>query len=192
MPYRELDESNIISTIERLKARISERFPGSGLSKVADKLTRIGNEVLDTVAYLGAPNYAVRIPVVIAIILIIVIAGIAMVKTRGDLTGWGSIESGISNVVFVGIAVNFLLGIETKVKRRRALRIIHQLRSVAHVVDMHQLTKDPERLTSPAPDTQSSPRATMTPCKLGRISRLLQRDAVGDEQACRAARPAFQ
>jgi hypothetical protein len=91
-----------------------------------------------------------------------------MAKTRGDLTGWGSIESGISNVVFVGIAINFLLSIETKVKRRRALRMIHQLRSVAHVVDMHQLTKDPERLTSPAPDTQSSPERTMTPAQLGR------------------------
>jgi len=168
MPYRELDESNIINTIDRLKARISERFPGSGLSKVADELTRIGNEVLETVGYLGAPNYAVRIPVTIAIVLIMVIAGIAMVKTKGDLTGWGSIESGISNVVFVGIAINFLLSIETKVKRKRALIMIHQLRSVAHVVDMHQLTKDPERLTSPAPDTQSSPERTMTPVQLGR------------------------
>jgi hypothetical protein len=46
--------------------------------------------------------------------------------------------------------------------------MIHQLRSVAHVVDMHQLTKDPERLTSPAPDTQSSPERTMTPVQLGR------------------------
>jgi hypothetical protein len=34
--------------------------------------------------------------------------------------------------------------IETRVKRRRALRAIHELRSIAHVIDMHQLTKDPE------------------------------------------------
>jgi hypothetical protein len=168
MPYRELDQDNILKTIERLRARISERFPDSGLSKVADELTRVGHEVLETVAYLGTPNYSVRIPVTIGIILIVLVAGIAMAKTRGDLTGWGTIESGISNVVFVGIAINFLLSIETKVKRRRALRMIHQLRSVAHVVDMHQLTKDPERLTSPAPDTQSSPERTMTPAQLGR------------------------
>ena len=83
-----------------------------------------------------------------------------MVKTKGDLTGWGSIESGISNVVFVGIAINFLLSIETKVKRKRALIMIHQLRSVAHVVDMsvlYQVAEDAleriiQRLDSTQPD----------------------------------------
>ena len=170
MPYRELDQANIITTIEKLKARISERFPGSGLSKVADELVRIGNEVLVTVKYLGEPNWAIRIPVTIAILLIVVLAGIAMTKANpsADLSGWGTIESGISNVVFVGIAIVFLLSIETKIKRRRALRMIHQLRTVAHVVDMHQLTKDPERLTSPVPDTESSPERTMTSVQLGR------------------------
>jgi len=170
VPYRELDQANIMTTIEKLKARISERFPGSGLSKVADELVRIGNEVLVTVKYLGEPNWAIRIPVIIAILLIVVLAGIAMTKANpsADLSGWGTIESGISNVVFVGIAIVFLLSIETKIKRRRALRMIHQLRTVAHVVDMHQLTKDPERLTSPAPDTESSPERTMTSVQLGR------------------------
>lgn len=170
MPYRELDQDSILTTIDRLKARISERFPGSGLSKVADELTRIGSEVLETVAYLGAPDYSIRIPVTIAIVLIIVLAGIAMwITSRAlDQPGWGTIESGISNIVFVGIAISFLLSIETKVKRRRALRMIHLLRSIAHVVDMHQLTKDPERLTSPVPDTESSPQRTMTSVQLGR------------------------
>ena len=101
MAYRELDETNILTTVERLKARISERFPGSGLSKVADELIRIGNEVHETVAYLGAPDYAVRIPVTIAIVLIVVLAGVAMGITSRSLEqpGWGTIESGISNIV---------------------------------------------------------------------------------------------
>jgi hypothetical protein len=38
--------------------------------------------------------------------------------------------------------------VESRVKRRRALAMLHQLRSLAHIVDMHQLTKDPERLMS--------------------------------------------
>ena len=36
-----------------------------------------------------------------------------------------------------------------------ALRALHQFRSLAHIVDMHQLTKDPERLMSPQPHTPS-------------------------------------
>lgn len=169
VPYRELSEANILHTLERLELRISERFPASGLSNVATELKRVGAEVSETVAYLGAPSRTVRIPVTIAIIVLIVIAGIAMGKANPAAgVDWGTIESGISNIVFLGIAVNFLLGIETRIKRRRALKVIHELRSVAHVVDMHQLTKDPERLTSVAPDTESSPKRTMTAAQLGR------------------------
>ena len=32
-----------------------------------------------------------------------------------------------------------------RAQRQRMLRLLHQLRSLAHVVDMHQLTKDPEQ-----------------------------------------------
>ncbi len=60
------------------------------------------------------------------------------------------VEAGINDLVFLGIAIYFLASIEGRLKRRTALRRIHQLRSIAHIVDMHQLTKDPEYLTAPA------------------------------------------
>jgi hypothetical protein len=78
------------------------------------------------------------------------------------------VESGVNDLVFLGIAVYFLLSIEARLKRRVALRRIHQLRSIAHIVDMHQLTKDPERLLVPRDDTASSPKRTMTRAELGR------------------------
>jgi hypothetical protein len=78
------------------------------------------------------------------------------------------IESGINDIVFVGIAVYFLLTIESRLKRRRALGVLHQLRSLAHVVDMHQLTKDPGRLLSSEPSTPSSPEREMSQPELGR------------------------
>ena len=39
---------------------------------------------------------------------------------------------------------------------------------MAHIVDMHQLTKDPERLLQGGPATPSSPRRTMSSFELGR------------------------
>ena len=174
MPYRQLDEANILRTLERLKLRISERFPGSGLSKVADELIVVGKEVTETVAYLQQPNWVVRVPVGIAIVLMLVLvfALTATVRLPTEMRGLGELiqlmNDGINNIVFLGIAIFFLLTIETKLKRKRALRTIHELRSLAHVVDMHQLTKDPERLGSDAPDTASSPERTMTPAQLGR------------------------
>ena len=57
---------------------------------------------------------------------------------------------------------------ENRIKRNRALIAIHELRAMAHIVDMHQLTKDPERLMSPREDTPSSPERVMSAPELGR------------------------
>ena len=174
MPYRQLDEANILRTLERLKARIAERFPGSGLSKVADELIVVGKEVSETAIYLREPNYLIRVPVGIAIALMVMLVAILVVTvpwpTRlRDLDQLNQLaNTGINNIVFLGIAIFFLVTIETRLKRNRALKTIHELRSLAHVVDMHQLTKDPERLGSDAPDTASSPERTMSPTQLGR------------------------
>lgn len=174
MRYRQLDDASILQTLERLKLRIAERFPGSGLSRVADELIVVGREVTETVNYLRRPNYLIRIPVVIAIVLMLSLVVLIIVRVPwrtqpSDLDQVNSLASnGINNIGFLGIAIFFLLTIETKLKRKRALRMIHELRSLAHVVDMHQLTKDPERLGSDAPDTASSPERTMSPTQLGR------------------------
>ena len=40
----------------------------------------------------------------------------------------------------------FLVTLEVRLKRRRALAAIHELRAMAHIIDMHQLTKDPDRI----------------------------------------------
>ena len=62
----------------------------------------------------------------------------------------------------------FLVTAETRIKRRRALKAIHELRALAHVIDMHQLTKDPERLVARLRETASSPKHNLTPAELGR------------------------
>lgn len=56
------------------------------------------------------------------------------------------IETVINDVVFAGLAVFFLIAVPERLERARVLRLLHRLRSLAHVIDMHQLTKVPERL----------------------------------------------
>jgi hypothetical protein len=58
--------------------------------------------------------------------------------------------------------------IEARIKRRRAQRAIHELRSIAHIVDMHQLTKDPELVMVRDQGTASSPRRTFSKFELAR------------------------
>jgi hypothetical protein len=165
--YRELDDAKIGQTLERLRRRIGERFPESGLSRVCEELIVVSRETKECVAYLRSPIWPVRIGVAVAIAGMLVVLVMAA-RAQGLPGGWSELDSAKNSVVFLGVAAFFLTSIEPRLKRRRALKVVHQIRSLAHVIDMHQLTKDPERLLSPEPDTSSSPARTMTPLELGR------------------------
>jgi hypothetical protein len=51
-----------------------------------------------------------------------------------------AVESAVQDMVFMGVGIFFLATLESRVKRRRALRQLRELRALAHIVDMHQLT----------------------------------------------------
>jgi hypothetical protein len=78
------------------------------------------------------------------------------------------VESTINDIVFAALAVFFLASIPSRQRRRRSLAALYRLRSLAHVIDMHQLTKDPERLRPDFPTTDVSPKVELTADELGR------------------------
>lgn len=177
MTFRTLDAGEILKTLERLTQRIEERFPGSGLGKVARELHGIGRECAAGAVSLGRPNWPLRLGTTAVGVLAFIAIVWGLVRTArlvdpaqgiGVDDYFSAIESVINEMVFLGIGVWFLASIEGRVKRRAALQQLHGLRAIAHVVDMHQLTKDPDRLLAPAPDTNSSPRRTMRRDELGR------------------------
>lgn len=54
------------------------------------------------------------------------------------------IESLVNDIIFAALAIWFAFSFETRRKRHIVHGLISQLRSLAHVIDMHQLTKDPD------------------------------------------------
>ena len=64
-------------------------------------------------------------------------------------------EAAANLLVLAIAAVFFLIRIEERWKRREALAALDEIRSIAHVIDMHQLTKDPSAMSLNA--TASSP-----------------------------------
>lgn len=146
---RRLDEDKIIETAERLRLRIEERFPEAGLATVARTLCEITRETQATVRWIARPNYLLRI--CIWIVLLAAVAGLVLVALhiRPDegaleLVNFIQIsEAGVNDLIFVSVAVIFLMSLESRGKRQRVIRALNQLRTVAHVIDMHQLTKDP-------------------------------------------------
>jgi len=60
------------------------------------------------------------------------------------------------------------VSLEMRIKRRRSLSDLHRFRSIAHVIDMHQLTKDPSTILGGGRPTASSPKRTMSRFELTR------------------------
>jgi hypothetical protein len=174
MTYRALDTEAILITCTRLTARIDERFRGAGLSKVAQELLAVAGETRQRIADIRKPRRSIRVYVglVIALMLAIVVGvSVSLPLSSSKLELFPLlqvIESAINDVIFLGVAVFFLVSLETRLKRRDALRALHQLRSLAHVIDMHQLTKDPEQLLSPEAATASSPTRNLNRFELAR------------------------
>jgi hypothetical protein len=171
--YRRLDQSKIIDTLTALRNRIAKQFPESGLGRVADELIAVGAEVADCADYLNSPNWPIRIVAALLIAGMIVVLYLAsppldLPTGAHKFSGVQSIAAVLNSVAVVGVAVLFLLRLETNLKRRRAHGVIHELRSLAHVVDMHQLSKDPAGRRSPAPEIAVSPKGAMNPQSLGR------------------------
>ena len=174
MSYRTLDSTKIIETLQRLHQRVSERFPQSGLAAVCLELLEVSQGVQQRALMIGRPQIWLRMLVYgVAIAGIVSLALVARVirLRNGDtdvLSLFQGVEAAVNIVVLAGAALAFLVSIETRIKRRRALRDLHELRSLAHVIDMHQLTKDPSSLLADVSQTQSSPTRKMTPFELTR------------------------
>jgi hypothetical protein len=173
--YRKLDPRHIGATALRLRRRIEERFGGSGLAGVAQELEAVTQEATALAASIQRPQPAVRatVSVSIALLLGLLAAGAGHVLTLDNASReWSGffqgVEALVNDIVFVGVAIYFLLQLEPRWKRRRILKALHTLRSLVHIVDMHQLTKDPEHLLSQGPRTASSPLRSMTSFELTR------------------------
>ena len=76
------------------------------------------------------------------------------------------VDAGVSLLIVLGGAAFYLSSLESRWRRRAVLKALHEFRSIAHVIDMHQLTKDPSALGGPR--TSSSPEREMTRFELVR------------------------
>lgn len=147
--YRHLDEEHIKKTTRDVAARVAQDFPGSGLSSVARELSTIASETGRHIRELRKPRWRLRIGIwsVIVLVLLLALALPVTLNLHNDVSGvlgfMQGVESSINNLVFVSIAIYFLLNVELRAKREATLKSLHELRSIAHVVDMHQLSKDP-------------------------------------------------
>lgn len=153
----------VVETIGRLVARVFERFGDCGLYRVCAQLHQIAKE--DTRRAVGIARSYMWLRALVFAILVTGLAVLGWMLTLIDFTKTAAdnvysvaqgIEAAANLTVLTGAAMLSLLKLEERFKRRRALAALHELRSIVHVIDMHQLTKDPSKFTVRA-NTPSSP-----------------------------------
>ncbi len=153
--YQRLDALRVMATTERLQRRVTARFPGRGLTQVADELVKVVGQASDSVPNARQRLRRIRVGSRVISVLVVVITIVALVLTLRDAVINGLehsfewlplIESTVNDIVFAALAVFFLYALPNRMERSYLLGQLHKLRSLAHIVDMHQLTKDPERL----------------------------------------------
>lgn len=161
--FRQLDPQLIIATAGTLEQRIADRFPDSGLRRVAKELVALSGDLAASAKMLEAPIWWARILIGLAIL-----GGAAMFLFVGTILSFDRISTGafdfvqgleasINTLLLAGLGFLALVRSEERIKRRRVFVELHALRSLIHVIDMHQLTKDPAALSDSFKPTAHSP-----------------------------------
>ena len=160
--YQTINPDKVVTTIDRLQGRINERFPDSGLTQVCGQLLSVSQNMKARSEWIAKPVQWLRGTGLAFSILIVVLTALAFYfygfnekdlqlipeQKQKSFTGFVTVmEAGLNDLVLIGAALFFLLTLETRYKRKRALKALHELRSIAHIIDMHQLIKDPHRIT---------------------------------------------
>ncbi len=169
-----LEPEKIIKTIDQLEKRISDRFPNSSLKEVCHQFLTVAQKSKQNIQWISNPNISLRL--FSYLIICIGIAGLLYSITFIDLKIENTTLSNVvtiseaifNDIILLGAAIFFLVSLESRLKTKRALKSLNELRVIAHVIDMHQLTKDPYVNDSPESATTNSPHRTLTTFELQR------------------------
>jgi hypothetical protein len=145
-----LDPSRIVKTAEKLARVIGDRLPESNLHELAVELVHIAHSTEVRAMHARQPIYVVRAASLLAIVASILLLGflIAHVKARWVFSSiaemFQATDAGFNLMTLLVGALWFFASFEARIKRRRTLVSIEELREFIHVVDLAQLYYTPD------------------------------------------------
>ncbi len=169
-----LDPERIVQSAQALSRRINERFPQASLHRVSQQLVEVTRHAQDRAEWIARPILPLRIASGLLILTLIVgavwfVNAVELPREAPPLIEFiTAFEAGVNDLLLIGAGLFFLITAEIRIKRRRALDALHVLRTLAHLVDAHQLSKDPERVLARGELTPSTPRIELTSFELSR------------------------
>jgi len=173
--YRKLDATEIVKTLVRLEQRIRERFGDAGLARVGAELTEIARQTHLRASAIAQPRLWLRCmagALLAALSALLAYLGYRLwgsLRASDDLYSLlQAIDAAFNILALMGASLFALFGLEERMNRRDAIRALHELRSIIHVIDMHQLTKDPSVDAAASAPTPASPKRDLAPADMVR------------------------
>lgn len=180
--HNRLEPEIVLRELERLERRIRERFPNRTLGDTCREIIDTARVTARRVERACRPNFWLR--GALGVVMLGVFAGFVFLARKLGPALWAgmtangasadpaataqALESAVNLGILGGLAVWSLASLEARLRRRFVLRHLHELRRFAHVIDMHQLNKDPIAIANPSAATASSPVRDMTEYDLAR------------------------
>lgn len=169
-----LDIQKVLATITKLNARIEDRLPNSSLLYTCRDFHFTALKCHNVLTEILKPNYFLRFicGLVIVISLLGAFYGCTLIElevqnTIFDIATFA--EASINNILLIGAAYYFIFNLEKRFERAKAIKYMNILSGYVHVVDMHQLTKDPHVYCSAyESSTEHSPERILTPFEFQR------------------------
>lgn len=171
-----LDEREVIKAAQTLANRVGERFPQRGITREANEIAGYAAAFASEARSLSRRSTISDIAIGILTVFgfgatIFVLARIPWIEIEFSqrqefFQAMQGLSGAIHIAVSVGLVILFVASRETRRKRKTALAGLSSLRNYAHVIDIHQLSKDPAAIAANMPRTRSSPDRDLTPQEL--------------------------
>ena len=147
-----LIDTELQNTLGRIRERLTELFPYAGLVKTCNSLYNLSQESQKVLTWIKKPNYYIRVFSYVMMVLLAVSIfhtwRLFHLQTQGLNIAdfFQMIDAAFNTIILLGATAIFLTSYETKQKRKRIIKAINQLRCLAHIIDAHQISKDPGSL----------------------------------------------
>lgn len=176
---KRLQGRSLFDAAIELSQRISAEFPDRGLTKEAQELAKDAESFVheaESLSRKGGTYYTIRLVAIIGFGLWVgttslVLARIwVLVERRPEsmdlFQSLQGIDSGIHIAVSAALAIFFVATLERRRKRRIAFNGLNSLLNFAHVIDSHQIDKDPTAFASGLPRIGIPSKPPLQPAEL--------------------------
>jgi hypothetical protein len=145
-----LNEGDIQRMLKEEQSKICESFPEASLRHTSLTILTIALEIPSTIKWIMKRNYFVMIT--LFLLFATVGSGLYYTWKNMNITFSGvniaefaqMFDASFSFLVLLGSGAYFLFSYQSRARKQKLVRAINKLIGLTHVVESHQLTKDPD------------------------------------------------